>query len=292
MKRNLLLIIMLASTLLVVSCIGNSSKEKEKKLQDSFAAIQQEQSTKMENLFKNLNEIDSTLQEVNQMYITAKDNADNSIVGSDLIESIKQKIELVKERLEKQKSNVTVVQNIMPRQDMSQLRQMITNLQSRIFEKQQEIDRLKTELDAKNKQIANMQSSYQSSVSELNAINAANKKKDEMISEMEDAQNTAYFIIGSRSELVRKGVIDQKGGFIGIGKWPVVSSNTDLAIMKKVDIRNTRQIPLSGHGVTIVTPHNSASYSLEGSSIAPTAIKIKDPALFWRTSHCLVVVIN
>jgi uncharacterized protein HemX len=292
MKRNLLLIVTLAATLLLVSCTDNSLKDKEKKLQDSFAAIQQEQNVKMENLFKNLNEIDSTLQEVNQMYISARDNVDILDANSNLVENIKQKIELVKQRLEKQKANVVVVQNSMPHQDMSQLQQMITNLQTRIFEKQQEIDRLKTELDAKNRQIASMQSSYQNSVSELNAVSAANKKKDAVISEMEDAQNTAYFIIGSRQELINKGVIDQKGGFIGIGKWPVVASNSDFAIMKKVDIRNTRQIPLSGHGITIVTPHNSASYSLEGSSTAPTSINIKDPSLFWRTSHCLVVVIN
>ena len=292
MKRNLLLFVPFMVALIMVGCTGNSLKDREKKLHDSFASLQQEQTTKMEDLFKNLNEIDSTLQEINRMYISAVENTDNSAASDNLVEDIKQRIELVKQRLEGQKSNVVFVQGATVNQDLSQLRQMITNLQMRIFDKQQEVDRLQTELNAKNKQIATMQASHQNSISELNEASAANKKKDAQISEMEDAQNTAYFIIGSRHELINKGVIDQKGGFIGIGKWPVVASNSDLAIMKKVDVRNTRQIPLSGQRISIITPHNSTSYSLEGSSFAPTAIKIKDPALFWRTSHCLVVVIN
>jgi hypothetical protein len=279
----------LAITLFAVSCKDNSWKEKEKKLQDSFTSIQEKQNAKMESLFKNLNEIDSTLQDVNQMYISALSNTDNSNQNGDVVESIKQKIELVKQRLSNEATKVVYMQKETPQADLSYLRRMISSLQMRIFEKQQEVDRLQNELAAKNKQIAALQSSLSANAAELNS---ANQKKDAKIAEMEDAQNTAYFIIGTSYELIRKGVIDQKGGFIGIGKWPVVASNSDLAIMKKIDIRNTKKIPLSGQRITIVTPHNSTSYSLEGYPTAPTAINIKDPALFWRTSHCLVIVVN
>jgi predicted nucleic acid-binding Zn-ribbon protein len=292
MKRVLFSGILLIVTLLAVSCKDNSWKEKEKKLQDSFDSIQQKQNSTIENLFKNLNEIDSTLQEVNQMYITAKDNADNYAVNNELIESIKQKIEIVKQRLANQETKVVVMQSETPQSDYSQLKQMISNLQVRIFDKQQEIDRLKNELASKDKQIATLQDAYSTYQNNIKELNAESKKRDAKISEMEDAQNVAYFIIGTRYELLRKGVIDQKGGFIGIGKWPVVSSNSDLAIMKKIDIRNTRQIPLSGQKATIITPHNTASYSLDGSKEYPKGININDPALFWKTSHCLVVVLN
>ncbi|MDR1725601.1 MAG: hypothetical protein LBR28_04340 [Bacteroidales bacterium] len=289
MKRNSLLVILFVSLILLLSCTGNSWKEKEKKMQDSFASVQQEQNSKIEIWLKGLNEIDSTLQEVNKMYITARENVDNSISNEALVESIKHQIDLIKQRLATQESKVVVMQQEAPNADLSYLKQMITNLQMRIFEKQQEIDRLKTELQDKDRQIATMQASYQSNISELNATN---KKKDAKISTMEDEQNVAYFIIGTRYELQRKGVIDQKGGFIGMGKWPVIASNSDLAIMKKIDIRNTRQIPLAGQKATIITPHNTTSYTLEGRTDAPTSINIKDPSLFWRTSHCLVIVLN
>ncbi|MDR1005949.1 MAG: hypothetical protein LBL74_03705 [Bacteroidales bacterium] len=289
MKKNLLILISALSILILGGCKDNSWKEKEKKLQDSFAQIQETQTSKMETFIKNLNEIDSTLHEVNQMYISARENTDNSIPATDLVESIKQQIEVVKQRLDTQKEKVVVMQKESPNANVSGLMQMISNLQIRIIEKQQEIDRLTALIKDKDRQIESLESSYQSNVK---ALHAENSKKDVRISEMEDAQNTAYFIIGTRYELQKKGVINEKGGFIGIGKWPVIASNSDLAIMKKIDIRNTRQIPLSGQRATIITPHNTTSFSLEGNHNNPTAINIKDPSLFWRTSHCLVVVIN
>jgi anaerobic glycerol-3-phosphate dehydrogenase len=223
------------------------------------------------------------------MYISAsisENSGDNIVVG------IKGKIDAIKQKLESQKNKVQVIATNLPSSNnnyRSSVEQLITNLQVRIFEKEQQLSNLRQELEAKDRKIASLTYSYEKEVKELDNVN---KKREAAITNMEDAKNVAYFITGTRYELQKKGVIDQKGGFIGIGKWPVVSGNADYSVLKKVDMRNMKEIPLTGRSITIVTPHNTSSYTLEGNPSAPTAIKITNPELFWKTTHCLVIMTN
>ena len=67
MSRRLIAVGLVLATVLT-ACNGNLSKEREKQLQDSFAAVMSNKDAEMETLFQQLNEIDANLGEIAKTY--------------------------------------------------------------------------------------------------------------------------------------------------------------------------------------------------------------------------------
>ena len=105
-------------------------------------------------------------------------------------------------------------------------------------------------------------------------------------------KNTAYYIVGTRKNLIEQKIIKRKGGFLGIGKRSAVSSDSDLQNYTKIDIRKVTEVKLSGKKIKILTSHPSGSYKLIGDAKKPTAIQINNPSEFWQKSKFLVIEID
>ena len=101
---------------------------------------------------------------------------------------------------------------------------MRANLESRIIEQEEQIQALNKELAAKNQEIQTLNKN----LSEQKNIN---KQKDAQILKIEDEKFTAYFAVGTKTELLAKNLIDRKGGFLWIGRSSVVANNANFVIL-------------------------------------------------------------
>ena len=189
---------------------------------------------------------------------------------NEILSQNKQKINSLTKELQKSKSN------------NKELTAFIEKLQQRILEQEEEIQLLTTELQKKNIII----NSLNKNLDELSRQN-----KDDHIVKVEDERNTVYYIVGTKKELIQKGVINSKGGFLGIGKKTNVSSDADLNKYTEVDARRLKKIPLPGKKVQLMTSHPSASYSFDAAE-RPTQLTIIDPNKFWSRSKFLVIMIK
>lgn len=286
MRRKIIVICLICGAL--AACNGNKLKEREKQLQDSFASIQSAKDAEMETLFQQLNEIDASLGEVSQAYtdISQVANATNE-VNKDAVSSIKTKISAIKSLIEAEKSKLAAVNASLSKQKRqnTQLKTFVTNLENRVKEQEQQLQTLNEELQKKNIKIEELTKNVADLKSET-------KNKDKKIMQIEDEKHAAYFTIGTKKELRAKNIVDKKGGFIGLGRADVLSNNADFASLTKIDTRNTQEIPLTGKGIKVVTPHPETSYSLEGDPKKPTSIRITNPDLFWKASKCLVIMVD
>lgn len=116
------------------------------------------------------------------------------------------------------------------------------------------------------------------------------------VSQLTTEKNTAYYVIGTRDELVKKGVLVEEGRrkVLGlIGSRPVAPARVlDPAQFVRIDRSRDRTIPLPEGEYRIATRH-----SLDFARPAATkddrvmgSIQIERPERFWESSRFLVLV--
>lgn len=291
MKKSLL-IISLFFVAALFSC-NNKKHEQEQKVReqqisDSFAQLMLSKDSEMQDLFQQLNEVDSSLSEVTSAYQSVSKMTNTSKeLSRDTKASIQDKILLINTLLAKNKQKVANVNSKMKKEKKqnAQLQTFVNNLQTRIQEQEQQIQALNEELAKKNIQIEGL-------TKNVNDLTSRNQEKDNQILKIEEERAVAYYTIGTKKELVAKKLVDRTGGFIGIGKSTKVSSNADFSQLTKIDIRKTNEISLPGKKIQIISNHPSSSYTLEGNAQKPTSLRITNSSLFWRNTRCLVIMVK
>lgn len=170
----------------------------------------------------------------------------------------------------------------------SKLRKLTTRLKTDIAKKEADIIILKeqiADLDIKVEGLTTDVENLNTTVTDLTAQNAESAK---LIEEKTNNLNTAYYLIGTSSELKLKQVISKKGGIIGIGSATVLNDNFDTKEFKQIDIRETALIPITGKKVELITSHPLSSFKIEeGKGLA-----IIDAEQFWKSSKYLVVKVR
>jgi len=105
--------------------------------------------------------------------------------------------------------------------------------------------------------------------------------------------NTVYWVAGKKDDLIKRGIVEQKGGMLGIGKTQVLARSLDASEFTAIDRLAVRELTL---------PDASKSYrmistnDLAGLDVAPTdgkfkgTVRIVSPETFWRASKFLVLI--
>jgi hypothetical protein len=158
-----------------------------------------------------------------------------------------------------------------------ELEKLIQNMVQNIQIKDEQISVLQGELGSMDKAYAKLFDAYQ--------------EKSEMLDELKETLNTAFYSYGTESELVKNQVIERKNGFIGIGKKIYLSENFNEKYFAKIDLTEEKELFIEGSDVKFITDHPSKSYTLipVGKN---TKIKISNPREFWKVSNYLVVVVD
>lgn len=289
MKKTYLLI---ASFLMIAftACNGKAEKERlaEQALKDSIESALATRNAEVEMLFQQLNEIEESLSVVTSKYADVSKIKDKTgEVNVDTRTKITSQIQDINDLLaeNKQKINNLTAQLRNQKNENKELNAFIEKLQTRISEQEEEIQLLTTELQKHKIIIENLNKN-------LDELNKQNQDKDERILKIEEEKNSAYYIIGTKKELLQKEIINRTGGFLGIGRRSVASSDSELANYTKIDIRRVPEIQLPGEKIKILTSHPTESYKLEPNNKKPNRIVITNPSLFWQKSKFLVIELD
>ncbi len=105
--------------------------------------------------------------------------------------------------------------------------------------------------------------------------------------------NTVYWVAGKRDDLIKRGIIEQRGGMLGIGRTSVLARTLDADEFIEVDRRELSELALPdpNKSYRIISPND-----MSGLDAAPSdgrfkgAVRIADPVSFWRPSRFLVLV--
>ncbi len=152
------------------------------------------------------------------------------------------------------------------------------NLKALIAEKESMLTELEgrlAESDAKN---ANL---IQKSQQEIAEREAQIREKQGIIENQNQDLNQIYYIADTRKNLIATGVVDRKGGILGIGRVTTVSSKIITEKFTPMNLLDSREIslPPSAKGYAVLSNHVAASYTLtkEGDN---WMLKVTDPESF------------
>ncbi len=292
MKKIIGFTLLFSAVLLMVSCNSKKQQElREQHIKDSFNNLINEQKSEIETLFAQMKDIDDNLNDIQAQYTELQVMTKNtSEVDENTAKSIGNKINAMVNLIAQDKEKIAALQSNLSKQKNSfaenkRLQEQLLLLNSRLNERETEIANLTSQLKDKNIKIDNLNG-------EVAKLQAQQKKNANELSKLEDEQYTGYFIVGTKKELKKAGVIDDKGGLLGIGKTQTLSNNTTMDAMQRVDIRNVNEIPLVGKKTKLVTPHPSGSYTFVGGANKATSIHIDSPSSFWKHSKVLVIMVK
>lgn len=160
---------------------------------------------------------------------------------------------------------------------IKELENMIQTLIQNIQTKDEQISVLQGELGSLDKAYSKLFDAYQ--------------EKAELVEDLTEELNTAYYSYGTETELVKNQVIERKNGFIGIGKKINLLDNFNEKYFAKIDLTEEKEIFIEGSDLKFITDHPSTSYSLVAIG-KNTKIKISNPREFWKVSRYLVVIVD
>src|SRR5438105_13978300 len=157
-----------------------------------------------------------------------------------------------------------------------------------------------------------LRATLDSTASNLQAVIATQKQTIDLLTDqvntltaenvaLRDSLSTGYYVIGTRAELKKKGILTEQGGgrvlFIlwRTGKTLQPARNLDPSLFTAIDTRQVTQIPLPNASAEYrVASLQDLSYIAEERShnkySGVPSLTITSPAEFWRSSKFLIII--
>lgn len=284
--KKILIVIVIA--VFAASCGNKQEVDKLKAENQKLSQLVSVKDTTLNNIFMSLSEVEENLEAVKQRQDIISVSTKQGELSRDVKDRIKDDIAQINELLEKNKKTIANLQGTAKRLKSANIKidgleKMLNQLNKQTNEKDAEIASLKEQLSKLNVQLAEMST-------RVDTLSKSKRVLEENVTAKTNELNSAYFVIGSQKELEQKGIINRKGGFIGIGRTSTVSANVDLSQFTKIDIRSFEGVAIGHKNVKILSVHPSDSYTLKmDSKNVCTGIEITNSKRFWQSSKYLVI---
>ncbi|GAB1468106.1 hypothetical protein MASR2M64_08110 [Candidatus Cloacimonadota bacterium] len=194
----------------------------------------------------------------------------------DQIEGDKKKIANLEKQLANSKSQLKGVQDI------------VNKLKASIGDKEKIMDELQKRLGI---MAETLETERRTSQEEIQKREQTISDKEKILAQQNIDINKIYYIYGTRKELIEKGVIDRKGGLLGIGKVTTVTHNIQTEKFVEMNLLDSQQVsfPVTKKGFSVLSNHVATSYRVEKVD-GTNVLTITDPTNF-RKQKFLVIEI-
>lgn len=278
-------------TLLIPLMFACNTKQKElETLQsryDSLLSIGFTKDTALYSYIKSFNSIQANLDSIKQAeMLISQSTAGNGELQPDQKEQINRDINMIYDMLKKNKQTISDLKSRLKKSGgkVTELEKMIDRMAQQIEEKDGQITQLTDQLQKMNIQIEILST-------DIENLTAEGEARAQTISEQTTALNTAWFVVGTKRELLDHNIITREGGFAGIGANKKLKQDFSKDYFTAVDITKLRSIPLTKRKANIITTHPSQSFKVFGEKAADSLV-ITDPQDFWSVSKYLVIVLD
>lgn len=268
---------------------------------DSLAQQNAYQKTELENMNSFINTISDGLDSIAQQEDIFRVQGGEGIGVSQ--EQMKQNLKALSELLARQRSRISMLEDSLKVKGANTegLQNIIAFLNVQLESKEKAINQLRSEVNTKNMDIAQLQSR----IVAINETAAKNEKQNQMkiaslnenVEKLEkkaqvqqqalvtqsDMINECYMKIATKKQLKQAGILDGKK----LNAGALSPSN-----FVRVDIRQFREITISSKKPKILTTMPQNSYTLVKNSDGTSQLTITNPTLFWSASNYLVISLD
>lgn len=163
------------------------------------------------------------------------------------------------------------------------LEEKVASLDATIKQYENDMTVLKQNLAAKDTQIGQLNT-------QVASLDSTVTQQTDKINNQTSMLNTAFIASGTYKQLKDKGILTKEGGFLGLGRKEMVEDNARDSLFTKIDITQTKTIPVNARKVKLITDHPTGSYTMVPEGDNKIAyIEINNPNEFWKRSKVAVV---
>jgi hypothetical protein len=276
-------------SVVTVSCVENSSKYKAVVAQrDSLAMQAQSLDSSYNQTLGFLNDIEAGFAKINQNENEMKVNLKGVENSMSRKERIAAQMMEIKQTMEQNRLKIKELQRLAAKNKKANA--ML----------QETIQRLQSELDAKNAQIQSLQAELEQKNIKINELNTTVAEQGKNLAEQhtvieqqtstikgQDADlHTVWYCLAPLKQLKEEKIVT--GG--GLFQSKKLSANAfDPSYFTKADLRTLTSIPTNSKKIKILTLHPNDSYKLVVGADKKITIEITNATKFWSTSKYLVV---
>ncbi len=289
MKTRLVLI-----AFITVAVMGCSNKEKEEQLQKQLSEAQSQQNTLQQTVQERDKYMEDVIHSVNDVYADleqarakeakiAKGTASEGPIQFSNAQSrsrLLQNISEIGTGLKENRKKIADLQVRMKsyRGEITVLNKLVENLKVSIQEREQSIAQLESRVQG-----------LETTVAEKTRVIT---EKEGTIGEQQKTINTAYYIVGTRDELKKKGIITNEGGFLWglLGSTTTMASGIDRSSFIPIDKTTDQTIRVQGKVDEILPHRNESLFAMVQPDKNETEIAIVSPEQFWQDKYLVIVV--
>lgn len=153
------------------------------------------------------------------------------------------------------------------------------------------VSNLKTSLQEREESIAQLQSKVQGLEASVAEQTKTIQDREMTIDDQQRKLNTAFYVIGTRSELKKKGIISDEGGFLWglLGSTTVVAKDADPSEFNTLDKSKEQTIHVQGRIEEILPHRNEAVFATAEKDNNSSDLTIMSPDRFWRSNYLVIV---
>ncbi len=283
--KKLLFVTVGALLLTFTSCKQDKTKVNLEKVEqnDSLQSIITQKDSDINDMMGTMNEIQEGFRQINEAENRVNIVKDGE--GADKKSQLRQNIKFISATMQKNRELIGKLRQRLANSSLkgTQLKATIENLVKQLDEKDQQLQQLRAELDAKDIHISELDETINNLNTNVSNLTTANTQNAQTINSQDAQLNTAWYVFGTKNELKEQRIVD--GG-------KVLQANFNKNYFTKIDIRVDKSIKLYSKSVKIMTLHPSSSYTLTRDANKQYELTITNPQIFWSTSKYLVIQVK
>lgn len=278
--------LMLAALLFLAACEAKTRKEntalKERVTEleienKEFRSQQKKLQTTVRDYRKFLGEINNNLKEIDLSSSAVSDLSTAEIKkDAGIEEEIRMRMKTVIELIENSKHKIIALDS-----RLRQLRQTAGEQSEEIMQLESELGHAIMDLMDKERQYLQMTAKLENKYEEQLAVTE----------ELRTILNRAFYHIGTSNDLMKRGIIEKEGGFIGLGRVKVINANLPDSIFKETDKTSFDSLAVKADKMELITPHPTESYQIEKVG-EKQRLTVVDKEAFWSMGNYLVIQVR
>jgi predicted RNase H-like nuclease (RuvC/YqgF family) len=294
MKKLLFFSVLALYALLFSSCVESSKKYKTLLAQmDSLSVSSAAKNAEFEEVFATLNEVEEGLKSIREAenILVLQSQKGGAEVTATSRERLKSDVAAIGEAIANYKTQIDNLKRD-NRIKSDQFKKRLAAITQELEAKSQLVDDLsrqlaekENQLKVKTQQIATLDQTVSNLRHDVESLNKESTSQKETISTQDVKLNTAFYIVGTKAELIAANVMS-KGGLFRSAK---ISYQAEQSAFIKIDIREVTDISLNSKKAKVMSVHPDGTFTLEPDASGMLVLKITNPKSFWEHTKYLVI---
>lgn len=250
---------------------------------DSLSRVGVQKENEMNDMLETFNLIEEGFRAINEAQ--GRVTVERSGEGAASSARIRENMAFIQETMSQNKELIEKLRTRLRQSTVAseQMKKTLDALTAQMEQKEKEMATLREELEKKDVHITELDEQVEALSNDVEQLRDDNAQKEATITRQDKDLHSAWYVFGTKRELKEQRIL-QSG--------EVLQGNFNKDYFTKIDIRVDKEIRLMSRDAKLLTNHPAGSYTLLRDANKQYVLRITNPEHFWSASKYLVIQVK